>query len=253
MRPMSKILLSRSIPPEPSDYQFLISIDYITTWKAPSSGWYQITVIGRGGNGGQGGSGYPYQGATNANGGNGGGGGGGGCAISRLYIKKGTEVPIVAGSVDVVYFNAKDNTIAASGGTNGGKGKDNTSGYGSNQANLIGAAGIGGTAYGGNRLNRIGNNGNYWYTPYRWGNGSAPLNGQKYYSTPYAQGGLDGGQYPTYQPTAGASAPRGNVNSPMFGGGGGGGGGGASYAVPNEGAHGGTGAKGGVVIEIGVK
>lgn len=235
---------SEDNPPAADTYQKLIVFPSSSTWVVPETNWYQIFAIGTAANGSAGGGGsrgnFNYE--RNGTGGNGGaGGGGGGSAVSCLFLKKDTSIPItVTDSVSSFgsYLSATGGSGSVGGTANGG-----------NVTNVNGSAGTSGTSYNGMSG---GNGGKGGYT------GSS-----KYRTGSVGSGGLRGVVIPSgsiygYGGGPGTNATQWTGSSPLIGGGGGGGGGGdgidwgisgSSSPRGGSGGSGGLGSKGCVVIE----
>lgn len=235
-------------PDPPENFTFLQTFTTSATWTVPITGWYKIHVIGKGGTGGKGGDRHNLGWYTGAGGG---GGGGGGLAISVVYLQSGTEIIIDITSAHTSF----NNTIVATSGSDGGNAYYTTAGVG----------GSGGTAVGGNTVNLSGQSGKNGAAGKKvlesspsttheskyggiGGGGSNPLSQSKYYSTPAV---------PSTAATnfisgrAGKSPVTGTSTNPLYGGSGSGGSGSGYGGIADNSSFGGTGAIGGIVIELG--
>ncbi len=224
----------------PENWQFYEAITETGLWTSSKNQWIRVHVIGPGGTGGRGGLATQYTGESKTNSGGGGGGAsGGGLAISTLYVKAGVSIACTL-TTALTSFGDHGTALRGVNGGAGGAGK-------SNQWKGAGIGGIkgtpGGTASGGNIINKVGLDGinggdgiNYTDStgPGVGAKGSPRLEGSPYYSIQAGENGvgktLDG-------------------DVPTFGGGGGGGKGSNNYSTQNY-QTGGVGAPGGIVIEI---
>lgn len=143
-----------------------------TTFTAPISGWYRVTVIGKGGNGGKG---SDYSG--NYDGYGGGGGGGGGVAASLLYLTIGQALDI-----KITSNYAKVDGIQANSGSDGG---DATSG----SSGKSGSGGYGGSAIGGTLFNYTGRAGSGGGKTRTGAKGGGVGNGSAVFGWSYCTGG----------------------------------------------------------------
>lgn len=142
--PVVSEMYSYDFPDEPTSYSDLIMVGSTQTWTAPEDGYFRFIVCGRGGDGG----GYP-----NNNGSiyGGGGGGAGGIAVSVFALNKGETVSCIC-SIVQTQINYNGNVAAANPGEDGEDGRMTTQ-------NLTGQGGAGGSASGGNVINKRGGRG----------------------------------------------------------------------------------------------
>lgn len=142
--PVVSEMYSYDFPDEPTSYSDLIMVGSTQTWTAPEDGYFRFIVCGRGGDGG----GYP-----NNNGSiyGGGGGGAGGIAVSVFALNKGETVSCIC-SIVQTQINYNGNVATANPGEDGEDGRMTTQ-------NLTGQGGAGGSASGGNVINKRGGRG----------------------------------------------------------------------------------------------
>lgn len=142
--PVVSEMYSYDFPDEPTSYSDLIMVGSTQTWTAPEDGYFRFIVCGRGGDGG----GYP-----NSNGSiyGGGGGGAGGIAVSVFALNKGETVSCIC-SIVQTQINYNGNVATANPGENGEDGSITTQ-------NPTGQGGAGGSASGGNVINKRGRRG----------------------------------------------------------------------------------------------
>ena len=142
--PVVSEMYSYDFPDEPTSYSDLIMVGSTQTWTAPEDGYFRFIVCGRGGDGG----GYP-----NNNGSiyGGGGGGAGGIAVSVFALNKGETVFCIC-SIVQTQINYNGNVATANPGEDGEDGRMTTQ-------NLTGQGGAGGSASGGNVINKRGGRG----------------------------------------------------------------------------------------------
>lgn len=142
--PVVSEMYSYDFPDEPTSYSDLIMVGSTQTWTAPEDGYFRFIVCGRGGDGG----GYP-----NNNGSiyGGGGGGAGGIAVSVFALNKGETVSCIC-SIVQTQINYNGNVATANPGEDGEDGRITTQ-------NLTGQGGAGGSASGGNVINKRGGRG----------------------------------------------------------------------------------------------
>ena len=142
--PVVSEMYSYDFPDEPTSYSDLIMVGSTQTWTAPEDGYFRFIVCGRGGDGG----GYP-----NNNGSvyGGGGGGAGGIAVSVFALNKGETVSCIC-SIVQTQINYNGNVATANPGEDGEDGRVTTQ-------NLTGQGGAGGSASGGNVINKRGGRG----------------------------------------------------------------------------------------------
>lgn len=150
--PVVSEMYSYDFPDEPTSYSDLIMVASTQTWTASEDGYFRFIVCGRGGDGG----GYP-----NSNGSiyGGGGGGAGGIAVSVFALNKGETVSCMC-SIAQTQINYNGNVATANPGENGEDGRITTQ-------NPTGRGGAGGSASGGNVINKRGGrgkNGLLWTT-----------------------------------------------------------------------------------------
>lgn len=212
--PIVSEMYSYDFPDEPTSYSDLITVTSTKKWTAPEDGYFRFIVCGRGGDGG----GYP-----NSNGSiyGGGGGGAGGIAVSVFALNKGETVSCIC-SIVQTQINYNGNVATANPGEDGEDGRITTQ-------NPTGQGGAGGSASGGNVINKRGGrgqNGLLWTI-----NGDSPTynteggGGTNSYDGKTIYGGRGEGhrgssisnKYPI-KPTAGTTAriyiQRGNTNVP---------------------------------------
>lgn len=209
--PVVSEMYSYDFPDEPTSYSDLITVASTKTWTAPEDGYFRFIVCGRGGDGG----GYP-----NSNGSiyGGGGGGAGGIAVSVFALNKGETVSCICG-IAQTQINYNGNVATANPGEDGEDGRITSQ-------NPTGKGGAGGSASGGNVINKRGGrgeNGLLWTA-----NGDPPNydtkgdGGTNSYDGKTIYGGRGEGhrnKYPndiSIRPTAGTTAriyiQRGNTN-----------------------------------------
>ena len=142
--PVVSEMYSYDFPDEPTSYSDLIMVGSTQTWTAPEDGYFRFIVCGRGGDGG----GYP-----NSHGSiyGGGGGGAGGIAVSVFALNKGETVSCIC-SIVQTQINYNGNVATANPGENGEDGSITTQ-------NPTGQGGAGGSASGGNVINKRGRRG----------------------------------------------------------------------------------------------
>lgn len=142
--PVVSEMYSYDFPDEPTSYSDLITVASTKTWTAPEDGYFRFIVCGRGGDGG----GYP-----NSNGSiyGGGGGGAGGIAVSVFALNKGETVSCIC-SIAQTQINYNGNVATANPGEDGEDGRITTQ-------NPTGKGGAGGSASGGNVINKRGGRG----------------------------------------------------------------------------------------------
>lgn len=127
---LGRHLLYQTSPPIPIGEKWTITSD--STWIAPTSGNYKITLVGAGGAGGSGGHTYPRQYKVDTKvkcqyigGGGGGGGGAGETTIIEKALKKGAALSIAIGVPNGGSSTITgDIGIIARGGGSGGSGGD---------------------------------------------------------------------------------------------------------------------------------
>lgn len=142
--PVVSEMYSYDFPDEPTSYSDLITVASTKTWTAPEDGYFRFIVCGRGGDGG----GYP-----NSNGSiyGGGGGGAGGIAVSVFALNKGETVSCICG-IAQTQINYNGNVATANPGEDGEDGRITVQ-------NPTGKGGAGGSASGGNVINKRGGRG----------------------------------------------------------------------------------------------
>lgn len=142
--PVVSEMYSYDFPDEPTSYSDLITVASTKTWTAPEDGYFRFIVCGRGGDGG----GYP-----NSNGSiyGGGGGGAGGIAVSVFALNKGETVSCICG-IAQTQINYNGNVATANPGEDGEDGRITSQ-------NPTGKGGAGGSASGGNVINKRGGRG----------------------------------------------------------------------------------------------
>lgn len=142
--PVVSEMYSYDFPDEPTSYSDLITVASTKTWTAPEDGYFRFIVCGRGGDGG----GYP-----NSNGSiyGGGGGGAGGIAVSVFALNKGETVSCIC-SIAQTQINYNGNVATANPGEDGEDGRITSQ-------NPTGKGGAGGSASGGNVINKRGGRG----------------------------------------------------------------------------------------------
>lgn len=142
--PVVSEMYSYDFPDEPTSYSDLITVASTKTWTAPEDGYFRFIVCGRGGDGG----GYPH---SNGSIYGGGGGGAGGIAVSVFALNKGETVSCIC-SIAQTQINYNGNVATANPGKDGEDGRITTQ-------NPTGKGGAGGSASGGNVINKRGGRG----------------------------------------------------------------------------------------------
>lgn len=142
--PVVSEMYSYDFPDEPTSYSDLITVASTKTWTAPEDGYFRFIVCGRGGDGG----GYPH---SNGSIYGGGGGGAGGIAVSVFALNKGETVSCICSTVQT-QINYNGNVATANPGEDGEDGRITTQ-------NPTGKGGAGGSASGGNVINKRGGRG----------------------------------------------------------------------------------------------
>lgn len=158
--PVVSDVYNYDFPAEPTEYTEIEKIYATREWEATEDGWFKIIIAGRGGTGG---SSYCSDWGNNTGLTLGSGGGAPGCSVSEVALNKGEKVQITISSSSVT-CSAKEITMNATNGSNGG--------YWSSNANNNG--GNGGTASGGNKNN---------YTGPKGGSSGGKVQSNDYYGT----------------------------------------------------------------------
>ena len=158
--PVVSEMYSYDFPAEPDSYSEITKLYSSNEWEATEDGWFKIIIAGRGGTGG-----FSHCSDWGNNTGLtlGSGGGAPGCSVSEVALNKGEKVQITISSSSVT-CSAKEITMNATNGLNGG--------YWSANANNNG--GNGGTASGGNKNN---------YTGPKGGSSGSQVQANDYYGT----------------------------------------------------------------------
>lgn len=158
--PVVSEMYSYDFPAEPDSYSEITKLYSSNEWEATEDGWFKIIIAGRGGAGG-----FSHCSDWGNNTGLtlGSGGGAPGCSVSEVALNKGEKVQITISSSSVT-CSAKEITMNATNGLNGG--------YWSSDRNNNG--GNGGTASGGNKNN---------YTGPKGGSSGSQVQAHDYYAT----------------------------------------------------------------------